>query len=143
MEEIDDQLLTFGWVNLTFFSIFFKNPTFFMKIVWFDQKYNARRLCVIFRKIRKMFLRLDKCHKIPTFPEKNPANSRKFPWKSSAQQARINVSGFWFFRVFFIFWKVIDTERVFWTRGRKPPANPWKSVLNWLKSLRFKQFEHF
>ena len=38
-----------------------------MKIVWFDQKYNARRLCIIFRKSRKISLRLDKCHEIPKF----------------------------------------------------------------------------
>ena len=41
-----------------------------MKIVWFDQKYNARRLCIIFRKSRKMSLRLDKCHEIPKFSAK-------------------------------------------------------------------------
>ena len=81
-----------------------------MKIAWFCQKYNARRLCVIFRKIRKMFLRLDKCHEIPTFPEKKiqqiQGNSRENQ-AHSKQESMWAVFDFFVCFLFFEKWSIL------------------------------------
>ena len=157
MEEIDDifplfemlKIHEFAWFpkiktltascflqNIYFFLNFWKKHKFFMKIGWFCQKCKAMSFLIFYTKNKNSFLGIESVKKI-----------WKFSWKSSkfisfkvSQQARL----LWMFFCILSFFTKWPKMKAFSEQVQEIfPKNTSKTVLNWLKSLKYNQFDTF
>ena len=156
MEELDDELETIWdvrnpWICLIsqnknvdsflfspkclFFLQFSKKTFFFMKIVWFCQNCKAMRFFIFCTKNKNGFLGIESVTKFWKFSGK----ASRFMSLKVSQQARFNVNVF----CIFLFFTKRSKMKAFSGQVEKIfPKNTSKTMLNWLKSLNFNQFEH-